>query len=92
MCTSTFLIHLLRFIQRFIFMFRFKNNFFILYFARSTEHCLAYGVEGGVDGAGDDSRHVLEHEGVRRVDKVGRVALQPVEQQVIPAIHALAKK
>ena len=40
MCTSTFLIHLLRFIQRFIFMFRFKNNFFILYFARSTEHCL----------------------------------------------------
>ena len=45
-----------------------------------------------MDGAGDDSRHVLEHEGVRRVDKVGRVALQPAEQQVIPAIHALAEK
>ena len=73
-------------------MFRFKNNFLIFFFIYSTEHCLAYGVEGGVDGAGDDSRHVLEHEGVRRVDKVGRIALQPAEQQVIPAILALAEK
>jgi hypothetical protein len=34
-----------------------------------------YRVEGGVDGAGDNSRHILQHEGVGRVHEVGGVAL-----------------
>jgi len=34
-----------------------------------------YRVEGGVDGAGDNSRHILQHEGVGRVHEVGGVSL-----------------
>ncbi len=34
-----------------------------------------YRVEGGVDGAGDNSRHILQHESVGRVHEVGGVSL-----------------
>ncbi len=34
-----------------------------------------YRVEGGVDGPGDNSRHILQHEGVGRVHEVGGVSL-----------------
>ncbi len=34
-----------------------------------------YRIEGGVDGAGDNSRHILQHEGVGRVHEVGGVSL-----------------
>ncbi len=35
-----------------------------------------YRVEGGVDGPGDNSRHILQHEGVGRVHEIGGVSLQ----------------
>jgi hypothetical protein len=43
-----------------------------------------YRVEGGVDGAGDNSRHILQHEGVGRVHEVGGVSLHQPTTNITP--------